>query len=416
MSACVKALVICVCMYIINQFDCYILLSCVNLANQQLLHTGKTCFTTLQWAGCSVPLDSSLNPEPFLAVLIRSPFPLDLPPAQSSLQATGGSLQQRYFPEAHSGLGGSLFTRAAPNAAPPPRQPWAPLNQGVHNPFGLPPPHYSSAHPTFSAGGPLGFNQGAQPPSLFHVSQDSQSRPSMFDRTQAAHEHDEFPIGQLEQHYLTHLHASGSPRDVGPGDFVDTHGAAGGMPPRGVSWETGQRQAPLLPSPFGFMNAEQQQLLQHQQRHFGYNNPSSSMVHCAPEYESISQGAMNLDQLSALMQAERSQALPALQPQQPVSFAQSYLTSLRRISAFNSVARAPPIASDSLSLHGELFQTQGSVYSSWESMQRPVQPMQVDHMPSTADAHAAQGRDLLQNREPSLQDDQDLLFQRHHEP
>lgn len=368
-----------------------------------------------------MPLDSSLNSEPFLTVLIRSPFTLDidLPAAQSSLQATGGSLQQRYFPEAHSGLRGSLFTRAAPTAAAPPRQPWSPLNnQGGHYPFGPPPPHYSSAHSTFNAGGPLGFNQGAQPPSLFHASQESHLHSSIFDRSQPAQDHDQIPIGQLEQHYLTHLQSSGSPRDVGPGGFVDTDEALAGRPPRGVSWESGQvqRQAPFLPNPLGFMNAEQQQLLQHQQRHFGHNNPSPSMVHRAPEYESISPGVMNLDQLSALMQAERSQALPALQSQQPLSFAQSYLTSLRMISPFNSVVRAPPVAPDPPPPYGELFQSQGSVYSSFGGMQRPVHSMQLDHAPSTAEAHAAQGRDLLQNREPSLQDDQDLLFQRHHEP
>lgn len=359
--------------------------------------------------------------ERFPAVLIRSPFGLDrdLAPAQTSLQAAGGSLQQHYFPEASSALGGSLLTHAASSGDPHPRQHWPQLNQRGHNPFGLPPPHHSSAQPT---GLHLGLNQGAQPPanSLFHASQDSQPRSSMFDRAQPAHEHDEFLIGQLEQHYLTQLQSSGSPQDVSSEGVVNTHGAAGGIPLRGGSWESGHmnRQAPFLPNPLGFMNAEQQQLLQHQQRHFSSNNPSSSVVYDVAEYEPISQGGMNLDQLSALMQAERSQALPALQSQQPLSFAQSYLTSLRMISPFSSAVSAPPVASNSYPLHGELFQNQGNVYSSWERMQRPVQSMQhsLEHaQPSTAEAQAAQGRGLLQYCEPSLQDDQDLLFQRHHE-
>ena len=355
-------------------------------------------------------------------MLVRSPFNLeiDLPAAQSSLQATSGSLQQRYFPEANSTLGASLFTHAASTADPHPRQPWPPLNQGGHNPFGLLPPHQSSAHPPFSAGGSLGFNPEAQPPSLFHATQDNLSHSSMFERAQPPREHDEFPMGQLEQHYLTHLQSSGSPRAVGQGGVVNTHQAAGGVPLRGVSWESGhaQMQAPFLPNPLGFMNAEQQQLLQYQHRHFGNTNPSPSLVHDAAEYEPISQGAMNLDQLSALMQAERSQALPALQSQQPLSFAQSYLTSLRMVAPFSSVASAPPVAPDSHPPYGELFQSQGNAYSSWGGMQRPVQYMQQspDHAHSTveAQAQAAQDRVSLHGCEPSLQDHRDLLFRRHH--
>lgn len=358
--------------------------------------------------------------EIFFAVLIRLPFILDIDPpaAQSSLQASGGSLQQRYFPEANSALGGSLFTHAASTADPHPRQPWAPLSQGSHNPFELLPPHQSSAHPTFSAGGSLGFTQGAQPPSLFHASKDNQSHSSMFEHAQPPREHGEFPMGQLEQHYLTHLHSSASPRDVGQGGVANTHGAAGGIPRRGVRWESGhaQRQAPFLPNPLGVMDAEQQQLLQHQHRHFGNTNPSSSLVHNAAEYEPISQGAMNLDQLSALMQAERSQALPALQSQQPLTFAQSYLTSMRMAARFSSVASAPPVAPDSHPPYGEFSLSQGNAYSSWENMQRPVQFMQqsLDHAASTAEAQAARDRVSLHNCEPSLQNDQDLPFRRHH--
>ena len=346
-------------------------------------------------------------------MLIRSPFALDidLPPLQTSMHATDSSLQQCYFPEANSTLGGSLFNRAV-STAPHSRQPWSPLNQRGLNPFGLPTPHDSSTQPTFSAGGSLGLNQGHRLPSLFHASQDSQTRSSIFYRSQPAHELDDFPIGQLERHYLTQLQSSGSPRDVGPGGVADTRAAAGGVPLQGLSWENGHVQgpAPLPQNPLGFMNAEQR-ILQHQHRHFGSNNPSSSAVYEPAEHEPMSQGAMNLDQLSALMQAERSQALPALQSRQPLSFAHSYLTSLRMVSPFSREANAPPVASDPHPLYGELLHSQGRVSSSWERVQRPVQSMQhsIDHAPGTAEAQAAQGRVSLQYCEPSLQDDQDLL-------
>lgn len=342
---------------------------------------------------------------------------IDLPPPQGSLQATGDSLQQPYFPKAPSALG-SHFTSVGPTAESHLRQPWPPLNQGVQtSPFGLPEPHHPAAHPTFSRGGSLGFSQGAQSLSLFHTSEDNQLPANIFDRARLQREQDEYPIGQLEQHYLTHRHVSGPPRDVGP---QGVPGLTGGSYSRGGSWGRGQvqAQAPFRPNPSGFMNAEQQQLLQqqHQQRSFGSNIPSSSLERNIAEYEPISQGTMNLDQLSALMQAERSQALPALQSQPPLTIAQSFLTSMRMVSPFNSVAAAPPADPDSsYPPHGESFHRQASAYFPWESRQGPIDTMQrsFDHGPSPAEVQAAQIRASLQMRDPNSQVDR-LPFQGHH--
>lgn len=349
--------------------------------------------------------------------LVRSPFSLDidLPPQQGSLQATGDSLQQHYFPQPHGALGGSHFTSVGPTADPHPRHPCPPPNQGVQDsPFGLPPPHHSAAHPTFSGGGSLGFSQGPQSLSLFQASQGNQLPTNTFDRTRLQREQDEYPIGQLEQHYLTHRHGSGTPRDVGP---KGVPGLTGGLQPGGGSWGHGQAQAPFLPNPLGFMNAEQQQLLQHQnqQRSFGRDVPSSSLERNIAEYEPISQGTMNLDQLSALMQAERSQALPALQSQQPQTVAQSFLTSLRVVSPFNATAAAPPADPDSYPPHGEPFHSQAGAYFPWESRQGPIETMQrsLGHGPSPAEAQAAQIRASLQMREPNWQVDH-LPFHGHH--
>ena len=407
------------------------------------------------------------------ALLIRLPHTLDLELPPGSLQGSEDSLQQRYFPAAHTAHGGSLFTRAAPTQEPHSRQPWPTLNQGGHSHFGLAPSHHS-ATPTFSAGGALGFNQGAQLPSLFHISQENQMQSSMFGHVQPQREDEDYPIGQLERHYLTHLLSSGSNRDVGLGGGMDTHGAPGGLPPRAGS--RGHGSAPYLPSALGFMHAEQQQLLQQQhssgstrnvglgggtdthgaprgvpprvgsqghgpapfpsalgfmqaeqqqllqQRHSQFGSAANpNLAHRPAEYEPISQGAMNLDQLSALMQAERSQALPALQSQPPLTLAQSYLTSLRDTGAvwpFNAVPNAPPVALNSHPTHGELVHSQGTAYSAWGIMQLPLQAVHrnLDHEPSPAEGNGARTRVSLPSSEPSPLDGQDRSFHRHYVP
>lgn len=377
--------------------------SCVLVVELQLsMHFDKICFQSVT----SSPL------------LVRSSFSLDidLPPLQGSLQATGDSLQHHYFPETHGALGGSHFTSVGPTADPHLRQPWPPLNQGVQaSPFGLPPPHHSTAHPAFSGVGSLGFSQGPQSLSPLQAGQDSRLPANIFDHARLQPEQTEYPlqreqnaypIGQLEQHYLTRRHGSGNPRDVGLGGVP---GLTGGLHSGGGSWGHGQAQAqaPFLPNHLGFMNAEQQQLLQHQhqQRTFGSNVPNSSLECNIAEYEPISQGTMNLDQLSALMQAERSQALPALQSQPPLTVAQSFLTSLRMVLPFNAAAPAPPADPDSYPPHGESFHSRAAAYFPWESRQGPIDTMQrsLDHGPSPAEA--AQIRASLQMREPNLQVD-----------
>ena len=116
--------------------------------------TMRHCHCTL----CCVLPDHSLT-NPISALLVRSPFNLEihLPPAQGSLHATDDSLEQRYFPAAHSHFGGPLFTHAAPSQGPtqgpsqvPTQgplvgQPWPSLNQGPNRntPLGEPSPHPS---------------------------------------------------------------------------------------------------------------------------------------------------------------------------------------------------------------------------------------------------------------------------------
>ena len=317
-------------------------------------------------------------------------------------------MQQRYFPPAHSALGGSLFTHAAPTQGSLSSQAWAPLHQGGQHPFVPLVPHHS-APAAFSGG--LGVSQGAQPPSLFQMSHGNQPRSSVFGHAEQQRRQDEYPVGQLEQHYLTHLQSSAAARglesDAGAG--IDSRGAASG----GNLFHD-RVDMPRIASPYQWMNAEQQLLQQHQQhRQVG---GISRLMQSVAQYAADPQPAMNLDELSALMQAGRSQALPVLQSQPPLTLAQSYLTQLTRIQPLR--AHTPEPSHDLHPPYEELLYSQGGTYSAWGSMQMPLQAMQRGHGhdSSTAEARSneARIRVSLPQSQTGSQSEQNLPFHRYH--
>lgn len=324
------------------------------------------------------------------------------------MQATADSLQQRYFPPAHSALGGSLFTHAAPSQGSLSSQAWGPLHQGGQHPF-VPLAAHHSAPAAFSGG--LGVNQGAQPPSLFQLTHGNQPRSGVFGHAEQQRRPDEYPVGQLEQHYLTHLQSSGVARGLETGTGTDSRGAASGG-----NLFRDRVEMPRIASPYQWMNAEQQLLQQHQQhRQVG---GMSRLGQSAAEYEPDPQPAMNLDELSALMQAGRSQALPVLQSQPPLTLAQSYLTQLTRIQPLRAHTSEPSRGLQPL--HEDLLYSQSGNYSAWGSMRMPFQAMQRGHGDdlSTAEARSNEARirvSLSESRTGSLSE-QNLTFHSHHPP
>lgn len=152
-------------------------------------------------AGVSSVLES--KPDRAWLCCARSTFDMEigLPPAQGSLQATGDSLHQRYFPAAPSAFGNPLFTPAAPTQHPDMRAPWPSLNQGANSnsPFGVPythpAPHFSP-HPSsnFHWGEAWALNrvQTPQVPTMAHMHQRDQSQTSVVGMTQPQLEQDGF--------------------------------------------------------------------------------------------------------------------------------------------------------------------------------------------------------------------------------
>lgn len=336
----------------------------------------------------------------------------DLHPAQGSLQATDDSLQQRYLPPAFSPIRGSIFSQPLPEGGVS-RQQWLPVNQSIrhgsqrqqHPHLRLPPHH--SAPPTFSGGS--GLSHGLQPPSLFPLAHGDRQRSSVFGHGDQQRQQGEYPMGQLEQHYLTHLQP-GNLR-VGASAGGSSLLSPGVRPPSlqpvrsSVAW-----MVPQIPS--------------HQlQRQPG----SLARLGQDSAFGPNSQVTMNLEELSAVLQAERPQALPALQSQPPLTLAQSYLTQLR--------ANAPPVrtqsspllgdasaARHSSYLSGQSMYGQGGSFPSWNHMQMPAVSLQAQGLQRMRDPVSSASEPRHERLHPgsdadaqnqSLQDDPHL-FRRHH--
>ncbi|DBB05642.1 TPA: hypothetical protein ACH3X1_012259 [Trebouxia sp. C0004] len=271
--------------------------------------------------------------------LERSAFSLgldaDLPLLQGSRQAFGDRLQQRYLPPVHTAPTSSLFTHADP-PGPLSRQAWdaADLEGQLTQQAGLLHllPH-NSAPATFGEG--AGFSQGLQPPSLFQLAQGDQRRSSVFGHGDQQRNQGMHPMGQLEQHYLRHLQSAGTTHSRGTEAAGSSLLAPGPRPPS------------LQPSQnLDWMEPRARQL------------DTLARLGQASAFEPNAQAAMNLDELSALLQAGRAQQT-VQQLQLPQTLAQSYLTRLRANSPMRTQS-GPLLGSSSI---GQLLYSQSSSFA-----------------------------------------------------
>ena len=285
-------------------------------------------------------------------MLCRSAFSLgldgDLPPLQgSSSQAFGDSLQQRYFPPVHSAPTSSLFTHAVP---PEPGLGCC-GSGGQHTQQGglthlLP---HNSAPPTF--GGEMGFSQALQSPSLFQLAQGDQQRSSVFGHGDQQRDQGMHHMGQLEQHYLRHLQSAGTLR-------------TGSTNPTGGSLlAPGPRPPSLQPSwNLDWMGPHARQL------------GTLARLGQASAFDSNAQVAMNLDELSAMLQAGQAHHT-VQQPQPPQTLAQTYLTRLRANSPMRT--QSGPLLGSSTT--GQSHYSQSSSFTGWGHMQMPQLQLQGMH-------------------------------------
>ena len=233
----------------------------------------------------------------------RSAFSLDidLPPLQGNTQGPSNSLQQRYFPSTHTAASDPLFSHALPQGLQL-GQGWAPVEQGRHSqrrqsPFGQLLPQ-RSAPPTFGRGG--SFSQDPQATSLYQLAHGDNQRSSVFGHGDHQRNQGMHPMGQLEQHYLTHRQPA--------------HSASGSL------LGPGSRPPSLQPLTGGL------EWLEPHAQHLRQHGTLARLGQASP-FDPNMQVAVNLDELSALMQAERSQATPAPpQPRVHMTAAQTYLS------------------------------------------------------------------------------------------
>lgn len=290
-----------------------------------------------------------------LYVLCRSAFSLgldvDLPPMQGSAQAFGDSLQQQYLPPVHSAPTSSLLTHAVP-PGPLLRHVWGAVDHGGHHTQQEGLVHllpHNSAPPTF--GGGAGFSQALQPPSLFQLAQGEQQRSSVFGHGDQQRNQGMHHMGQLEQHYLRHLQSAGTIRIGGTDHTGSSLLPPGPWPPslqplRNLDWtEPHARQLGTL-ARLGQVSA----------------------------FEPNEQVAMNLDELSALLQAGCAQQT-VQQPQPPQTLAQSYLTRLRVNSPMRTQS-GPQLGYGSI---GQSHYSQSSSFTGWGHMQMPQLQLQGMH-------------------------------------
>ncbi len=276
----------------------------------------------------------------------------DLPTLQgNSNQAFGDSLQQRYFPPVHSAPTSTLFTHAAPPGSLL-RQGWGAVDQGGQQTQqgGLTHllPH-NSAPPTF--GGGTGFSQALQPPSLFQLAQGDQQRSSVFGHGDQQRDQGMPRMGQLEQLYLRHLQSAGTIR------------ARSTNPTGGSLLAPGPRPPSLQPSwNLDWMEPHARQL------------GTLARLGQTSAVDSNAQVAMDLDQLSALLQAGQAHQT-VQQPQPPQTLAQTYLTRLRANSPMRTQS-GPLLGSSST---GQLHYSQSSSFTGWGHMQMPQLQLQGMH-------------------------------------
>lgn len=330
----------------------------------------------------------------------RSAFSLgleaDVPPLQGSRQAFGNSLQQRYFPPVHSAPTSSLFTHAAP-PGPLFRQAWDAVDHGSQHTqqggLGRLLPHHS-APPSF--GGGVGFSQALRPPSLFQLAQGDEQRSSVFGHGDQQRNQGMHHMGQLEQRYLRHLQSVGISHTRGTNPTGSSLLAPGPRPPslqplQNLDWmEPHARQLGTL-----------------------------ARLGQASALEPNEQAAMNLDELSALLQAGQVQQT-VQQPQPPQTLAQSYLTRLRANSPMRT--QSGPLLGYGSS--GQPHYTQSSSFTGWGHMQMPELQLQGMHHMRGPVSSASEpcheghlqglvlGNDLDTLNEPP-QDDPDLFHTLH---
>ncbi len=334
----------------------------------------------------------------WMYVLCRSAFSLgldaDLPPLQgSSSQTFGDSLQQRYFPPVHSAPTSSLFTHAPP-PGPLFRQGWGAVDHGgQHTQQGglthlLP---HNSAPPTFG-GTRTEFSQALQPPSLFQLAQGDQQRSSVFGHGDQQRDQGMHHMGQLEQHYLRHLQSAGTIR-------------TGSTNPTGGSLlAPGPRPPNLQPSwNLDWMERDARQL------------GTLARLGQAAAFDPNAQVAMNLEELSALLQAGQAHQT-VQQPQPPQTLAQTYLTRLRANSPMRT--QSGPLLGSSTT--GQSHYSQSSSFTGWGHMQMPQLQLQGMHhlrdpVPSASEPRlegllqgSVLGNDVDALNEPP-QDDPDLF-------
>ncbi|KAA6429110.1 MAG: hypothetical protein FRX49_01220 [Trebouxia sp. A1-2] len=269
-----------------------------------------------------------------------------------SSQAFGDNLQQRYFPPVHSAPTSSLFTHAV-SPTPLFRQAWGTVDHGgQHTQQGglthlLP---HNSAPPTF--GGGTGFSQALQPPSLFQLAQGDQQRSSVFGHGDQQRNQGMHHMGQLEQHYLRHLQLAGTTRT---GSTNPTGGTSSVAP--------GLRPSNLQPSRnLDWMELQAQQL------------GTLPRLGQASAFDSNAQVAMNLDELSALLQAGQAHQT-VQQPQPPQTVAQTYLTRLR--ANYPMRTQSGPLLGYGST--GQSHYTQSSSFTGWGHMQMPQLQLQSMH-------------------------------------
>ena len=246
------------------------------------------------------------------------------------------------------------------------------------------------------------------------MSQAGQPRSGVYGQGHGGHQRpsDEYLIGQLEQHYLTHLQSSGNARGFSPSGSLLGSGLAPGSSLRRDSLEM-----PRIADPYGWMNAEQR-LLQRQQEQRQLAGPSR-LGQAAAEQEADAQPALNLDELSALMQAGRPQALPGLHSQPPLTLAQTYLTQLTRIQPLRGNTAELPGASDSHPSYDQFSSFQGGIFRNpaWVATQTPLQTLQGHgNDPSTAEARMHDDHMLasMPKSQAGPPGDQNPHFHRHH--
>ena len=288
-------------------------------------------------------------------VLCRSAFHLgldaDLPPLQGSSQAFGNSLQQSYLPPVHTAPTSSLFTHAVP-PGPMFRQAWGAVDhRGHHTQQGglthlLP---RNSAPPTFGRG--TGFSQALQPPSLFQLAQGDEQRSSVFGHGDQQRNQGMHHMGQLEQHYLRHLQSAGTIR------------TASIHPTGGSLLAPGPRPPNLQPSwNLDWMEPHARQL------------GTLARLEQTSAFDSNAQVAMNLDELSAVLQAGQPHQT-VHQPQPPQTLAQTYLTRLRANSPMRT--QSGPLLGSSTT--GQSHYSHSSSFTGWGHMQMPQLQLQGMH-------------------------------------